>query len=458
MNLFPSHTDWQKVIQHHERIEAVYEFAKEHLSNVIRRSGESYFTHGMEVANTLLESSKDTSLICVAILHDLLAHQYGETLMRDAPLTEDEKHLIRQMYMLRRLHISDNTEDLDQVLDAFLNDGRLLLLRMTHRLNDIRHIDRFGPELRLKIARETLHMYTAIAGRLSMHAWRHEMEDRCFFIVYPDIAAHVKELFDSVKDLDDVCLGQTSAFITDKLTEAGIEFELESRVKTYYSTYRKMVVKDRAFEDLTDRLALRIIVDEVDMCYRILGIIHRSMHPMPGKLKDYIGAPKENGYQSIHTVVYPLRGVNAEPIEIQIRTKEMHQLCEYGVASHETYKRSEYTLSTPTTRVNLLHNLAGLREGVNSPKQFSEALRKYFSDDQIAVFDDDNNLHHLKKSSTAGDFVERLYPDQRTRLYEIKVNGRRVQPEKELRDGDIIEAKFRADGEITGKAIPLESQ
>ena len=214
------------------------------------------------------------------------------------------------------------------------------------------------------------------------------------------------------------------------------------RIKSLYSTYRKMVLKQRTFDQITDRLALRIIVDTLDDCYRALGIVHRHLHPIPGKLKDYIGAPKENGYQSIHSVVYPLPGVTEQPIEIQIRARDMHHACEFGTAAHGQYKESVYALQSQTSRVNLFRNLESLREESRDPKQFEQALRKYFREDHIAVFDARNNLFHFRKPASVLDFVCHVYPSRFHLLKEVFLNGRRRTPDTRLEDGDTVDAVF----------------
>jgi GTP pyrophosphokinase len=394
------------------------------------------------VAAVLSEATNDSSLLGVAILNDILIHPQGETLLRKSPLTKDEQGLVRHMYGLRRLHIDESTHDLDHVINEFTEDPRLLLLRMAHRLNDVRHLNRFSGMLRKSIANETLHMYAAIAGRLGMDTWRYEMEDTCFHIVQPTIAKRLKNLYQSKKTLDEACLKHAKNFLSHQLKEHAIECRMDQRVKTLYSTYRKMVTKNRRFEDLTDRLALRIIVHDTMECYRALAIIHSCMHPIPGKLKDYIGAPKENGYRSIHTVVYPLTGVTEQPMEIQIRTEEMHRTCEFGVSAHGEYKNTLYALNSHPARVDLFRNLQNLQEDTRSPEEFEQALRKYFSENHVAVFGASNTLYHFKQPLTALDFVCQVFPNRYRMLRSVCINGRTRPLSTRLHDGDTIEAIF----------------
>ncbi len=424
------------------RVLAVARYAVSHLSRLKRRSGETYDHHGFEVAVALREMTDNPMLIGVAVLHDILVHPRGESLLAGAPLTTEQKQLIEVLYSLRRLQLDSSTADLDRFIGAFSNDIRLLPLRMAHRINDLRNIERFAPQLRRRIANETLHMYAPIAGRLGMHAWRQQMEEASFAFLQPTLVKRVAKRQREREQLDLACLRHTRTFLLRKLEEHSIHAEIDWRIKGLYSIYRKMVIKRRMFEELTDRLALRVIVEDIDACYRTLGIIHGHMHPIPGKLKDYIGAPKENGYRSIHTVVYPLPGVTEQPIEIQIRTRAMHEEGERGMANHEDYKNYTYVLHSQVTRVNLFRNLASLRHEVRSPEQFETALRTYFQEDHLALFDEYNNLYHLKKPVTALDFVCHVFGKRCLRLKSVRINGRAQPMFMQLRDGDTVEAKF----------------
>ncbi len=432
------------------RIEEAYFFAKKNLKNFPRRTGESYFQHGSEVALTALEVRKDPMYAVVAILHDLLVHPEGKALVDFAPLLGDERFLVEEMHVLRRLHIDASTQDLDKVIAAFATDSRLLVLRMAHRLNDVRHFDRFTGKLKKDVANETLHMYAPIAGRLGFYAWRYEMEDRCFAVLQPKIFKKLQKKFTELKPFDLSCLHQAQKFLLQKFKTAGIDARIDFRIKGFFSTYRKMVLKHRKFEELTDRLALRIIVPDIDDCYKALGIVHRMMHPVPGKLKDYIGAPKENGYRSIHTAVYPLPGVTTQPMEIQIRTESMHKECEFGESAHGDYKHLRYRLSVKTSRVDIFRNLETLRLEAGSPKQFEQALCTYFRHDHLVIFDEKNNIFHIKKPVTVMDFLCFTVPERCKFLKEVKVNGKIDEFDRLLHDGDVVEARF-------GRAVSVKN-
>lgn len=425
-----------------KKIRAVIRFGERHLHDIRRRSGESYAVHGCEVAAALRELTDDASLLSVAVLHDLLVHPEGESLLRLSPLSAKERSLVRHLYPLRRLHIDDSTEDLDKVVTAFSNDGRILPLRIAHRLNDVRHLQRFSFTLGRQISRETLHMYAAIAGRLGMQVWRHEMENICFLFLQPRIAEKLQQRFTAVAELDKTCLTHAERYLKRALRRESVPGQIQPRIKGLYSTYCKMLIKRRTFEQLTDRLALRLIVSSVPDCYRALGVVHASFHPIPGKLKDYIGAPKENGYQSIHTVVYPLVNVSEQPLEIQIRTEHMHRHCEFGPASHGDYKDCLYAMDSKMSRVGLLRGLQTLREESRSPQQFSHALRHFFRQDHIVTFDEHDHLYYLRKPITALDFVCHAHGRRCTCLKAVRINGRPRPLHTILHDGDTVEAVY----------------
>ncbi len=409
------------------------------LSKVRRSSGENYFDHGNNIVNTLREITQDPALLCAALCHDVLVLRGGKQILDYSPLTHDERTLAIGMHRLRHLHINENTRDLDRVIQSFGNDSRLLLLRMAHRLVDVRNIRKFPVTRQRQIARETLHMYTAIASRLGFHRWRYEMEDTCFTILHPKRAAALEAQYAKMSAVDRMCIDRTTAFLQEKLRAVGIEAKLSDRIKGLYSTYRKMVTKRRAFHELSDRIAIRIVVPSRDDCYRALGIVHECMHPVPGKLKDYIGAPKENGYRSIHTVVWPLPGVTDQPLEIQIRTEEMDLECDLGIASHGEYKRLSYAFTSTGTAVDLWRNLQTLRAEAQSPAQFEKALRSYFDESHMAIFDGNGNIHHIARPATARGFLRIVSGNRQKQAKEVRINGRKRPVSTELRDGDCVE-------------------
>lgn len=421
---------------------AACEFGRKHLGHMKRRSGESYSDHGCRVAATLAEVHAEAGLLAVAVLHDLPVHPNGKALLQVSPLSSQQRALVKSMQGLRRLHINSRTKDLDTVIHAFSEYPSLLPLRMAHRLSDLRILKNFDKSLRQQIASESLHMYSSIAARLGMQAWRREMEETCFHELYPRIAKRIGQRMQQQQKLDISCLLHAKKFILRRMKERSVHCRVEYRIKSSYSTYRKMMRKDRRFDELTDRLALRIIVKSQDDCYRTLGLVHSLFHPIPGKIKDYIGLPKENGYRSIHTVVYPLAGVTEQPIEIQIRTEDMDRDCEYGIARHWSYKDASYALSSRSARVDLFRSFLILRQESSTPKRFEEVLRTYFREDHMVLFDAKNNVYHLRKPATALDFACSVAGNKCRTLKTVRLNGREVPLDSPLHDGDTVEPTF----------------
>lgn len=425
-------------------------FSYEHLSPIKRWSGENYAAHCLRVAFILREISNDARLQKLAVLHDLLMHPDGKDLLKKSSLDEKDRQVVRTLHKLRGLRIDVNTRDLDFVINSFTEDMDTCLIRMAHRLADVRQLDHLPEKRQRDMARETLHMYTALAGRLGLHAWRYEMEDKCFRLLYPRQARNLERQFRELEETDRVCLRETAKLLEDKLRAAGIRADIDGRIKPLYSAYRKMAVKNRAFNELTDRLALRVIVGSPDECYRALGIVHDAMRPIPGKLKDYIGAPKANGYRSIHTVVYPLPGVTERPIEIQVRTLRMHDECEHGIAAHHNYKNMMYNIKYDArARVDLFRNLEIIRRETHTSKDFARALRNYFRGDQIVLFDSQNRFYHIRKPATALDFACLIHQEKIGRISRCLVNGREQKMDYLLQDGDTLEFELGASHRAT---------
>jgi guanosine-3',5'-bis(diphosphate) 3'-pyrophosphohydrolase len=431
-----------------EEIGRVYSFSSKYLTKIQRASGESYFQHGIEVALTLKEIIPDPRLVIVAILHDLPVHPQGEKLLLKALLSNFQRKLILDMFQLRHLHIDAEMRDLDLALRSFTKDTRILLLRMAHRLNDMRHIDHFSEDRQQRLASETLHMYTAIASQLGINAVRTELEDRCFLYLFPEIAQKMKKQFQQLESVDKVCLSRMRDFICQKLGEYNIENRVQFRIKGLYSTYRKMLLKNLVLSEVMDRLALRIIVENEEDCYRVLWLVHKYMHPVPEKLTDYIGMPKDNGYRSIHTVIYPFVGVTEVPMEIQIRTHEMEKECEFGQAAHGDYKKIRYALTSMTSRVNLFRNLSVKRDVMNNPDDFEKIFRDYFNERKTMIFDEMGKPYYIDKSFTVLDFVCLQYGEKVIQLKTARVNGRIQHFSTFLRNGDIVHIRFSPENKI----------
>lgn len=425
------------------RLKDLFDLSQKYLQSIKRRSGESYSSHGLEVANTVYECMHDPELMGVALLHDLLVHKEGEDILDQSILTDQERDLIRNMNQLRRLHIDLEVADLNRVLNSFLDDYRLLILRMAHRLNDIRHLDRFSPDLKAQIALETLSVYAALAGRMGLNSWKHELEEVSFKTLYPKIYDQLLLNRKSSEKIDLKNLEHLSRFIKEKMKTHGISGEVSYRIKAPFSIYQKMTLKNLRYQDISDRLGVRIVVGSIMECYRALGVVQTCLKPISGRLKDYIAFPKENGYQSIHTVVSALPGEGAQVFEIQIRTKEMDQWSSFGNAAHGGYKAKAKSITRTTFKASLIKSIrrASAYASKNS-NQVNYLLEKTLNHRQIIVFDPDQNAFPVKSASNALDFVLKYHSKNFNQVDEIRINGKKLPLNTVLQDGDIIEVIF----------------
>lgn len=428
--------------EQYQKIKLIIDYLEPFLSKVNRNDFENYFEHDIDLLYTLFESNNYNELIPIALFHDVLSIKWWKQILEKSILSKEEKRKVYLLSQLSHIDLQGNKNDFNNFLDIITKNSDLVPIRLAHRLNDIRNINKFNLDNQNKLARETLHIYSALSWRFWIYKWRYEMEDIAFSFLYKEKAEFLKDKFNKYKNIDNYCLEKTKEFLNKQFVTYWLNVEIESRLKSLYSTYRKIIIKKRKFEDLTDRLAIRIITDNEEDCYKILYIIHKEFHIIPWKLKDYIGCPKENWYQSIHTVIYPLPWVTQLPIEIQIRSKSIHQACLYWTASHENYKSNCYLHKSNNTKVNLIKNFEFLEVKWLSPKDFENTLKKYFNEDKIAVFDSDNNLYNVKRNLNIIDFLRIVYWKKIKFLKEIYLNWRKASIDEELKEWDVIQWKF----------------
>ncbi len=417
------------------RIAKVRVFAKKHLGALRRPNGGDYAMHGREIAKVMQVVTDDPVFLCVAMLHDLPLHPNGEKLLREAPITREERDLVRKMHALRHLQLDNDMEALNSALHAFIDEPRLLPLRIVHRLVDIRMLHEIPGKLRTNLARETLSMYCAFAERLGMNSWRREMEDRCFAYLYPKETARVLKELKRSETQDKRDLAKAKAILARELKKAGIQAEIIASRKCVYSTFNSMQHERKAFGELHDRLKLLVLTKEMQDCYGALGVVHRMFHPMPGALKDHVAVPKDNGYQSINTGVYPLPGVCRQPLRICIRTRAMHEACEFGI------ERGGRMLHTCNSWLDMLRYLHQRKGDIRTPKQFAAVLRSYFGDG-ITIYDGNANMYRMQPPVSALDFVCHVYGSSAARLKKIYRNCMPCPPETLLNDGDIVDVAF----------------
>lgn len=425
-------------------------FSQDYLDRIRRKKFESYADHGVRVSETLSEVTDDPSLLSIALLHDILNHPNGKKLLSNSPLNKSEQRAIIKLHTLRNLRIDINKKDLDKVIKEFSRDYRLLLVRMAHRISDARALELLSKKKAKKIARETLLIYALLADKMGLRRWRYEMEDICFKYLYEKNSKKIEKQFKKYKKNDKDCLKHTKNYLSKEFKKANMNCRIEGRIKSLYSTYSKMVVKNKSFDEILDRLALRIIVNNTEDCYKALGVIQLSMHPIIGELKDYIASPKENGYRSLHTTIYPLPKISNRPMEIQIRSAKMHLECENGIASHLQYKIDNYNMRySPKSRVDLIKGLEIIRSEIHSSDNFSKALRQHSRGKRLTIFDEKNRIYNIEKPANLLDFVCSTYGKRVAYLKEAKINGSISNIFSLIKDGDVIEVKFQKKSKIS---------
>ena len=424
-----------------ERVQAAYDFAFNAHDGQRRRSGEPYITHPVAVAGLLADLRLDAQTLIAAILHDV---------MEDTPNTKEE---ITERFGREVAELVDGVSKLDQIqfrsraeaqaesfrkmLLAMVRDIRVIMVKLADRTHNMRTLGAMPPAKRRTIARETLEIYAPIANRLGMHAIKRELEDLGFRALYPRRYKVIEAAVKAAKGNQKQFVGRIAASLEEALDEAGIPARIEGREKDVYSIYEKMRRKKLSLGEVVDVYGFRLVVDRPDTCYRTLGVVHSVFKPMPERFKDYVAIPRVNGYQSLHTTLF---GPNGMPIEVQIRTEEMHRVAESGIAAHWQYKEgsgSEAGLQGTRTR-EWLQELVEIQQGGNS-EEFLESVKVDLFPDKVYVFTPRGEIRRLPRGSTCVDFAYSVHTDVGNRCVAAKVDRRLVPLRTPLRNGQTVE-------------------
>jgi guanosine-3',5'-bis(diphosphate) 3'-pyrophosphohydrolase len=404
-----------------------------------RKSGDPYITHPIAVAQLLADLGIGPAGLAAALLHDTVEDtEYTLDQLR-SDFGEEVAMLVDGVTKLDKVKFGENAqaETVRKMVVAMSKDIRVLVIKLADRLHNARTWG-FVPEAKAKQkAQETLEIYAPLAHRLGISAFKLELEDISFSVLYPKVYEEIVNLVRQRSPKRDEFIGAVIAAIDDDLKENKIKGKVAGRPKQYYSIYQKMVVGGREFDDIYDLVGIRVIVPEVRDCYAILGSVHSHWNPVPGRFKDYIAMPKFNLYQSLHTTVI---GPNGRPVEIQIRTQEMHNRAEYGVAAHWKYKQigSEGALSSEEDLVWLKH-LSDWQHETADPSEFLDALRFEIGAKEVYAFTPKGRVIGLTKGSTPVDFAYAVHTEIGHRTMGAKVNGRLVPLETQLNSGDVVE-------------------
>ena len=422
-----------------------YVFSAKAHAGQMRKSGEPYLTHPLAVAGILTDLEMDVDTIATGLLHDT---------MEDCLVTHDELmelfgeevcDLVEGVTKIGKLEFNSKeeaqAENFRKMVLAMARDVRVILVKLADRLHNMRTMEHMKPERRRAISRETLDIFTPIANRLGLSMMKTELEDLCFRYLHPEICAELETSLASGEDDREAYIKRTCQLLEEEFASNGLKTTVIGRSKHLMSIYRKMQDQSLEFEQVHDLLAFRIFVEDIGECYTTLGLTHAKYRHFPGKLKDYIAQPKSNGYQSLHTVVM---GPEKRPIEIQIRTHEMHRIAEVGIAAHWRYKEGHLALSREDMgKVAKLRELFEAAREVEDPQEFLETVKVDLFASEAFAFTPRGDVKFFPKGATALDFAYSIHTEVGSRCTGAKVNGRMVPLRYELQSGDTVEILTR---------------
>ena len=422
-----------------KRIRESYEFAKQHHGEQRRKSGELYITHPLAVAQIVAEELHlDSESIEAALLHDVIEDTdatYDDVAKLTSPtvadLVEGVSKLTRIQYATKEDEQMDN---LRKMLIAMSKDIRVILIKISDRLHNMRTMEYQTPAKQKQKSLETMEIYAPIAHRLGMQRMKWELEDLSLKYLDPIGYDEIVSKLDAKRPEYDALMSRTQAQIDQRLNEMGIKHIVYGRMKHPYSIYRKMFSQNKSLDEIFDLFAFRVVVDTVSDCYNVLGVIHDLYKPILGRFKDYIGTPKPNGYQSLHTTVMGNEGI---PFEVQIRTTEMHEIAEYGVAAHWKYKQNGQGAGTEG-KYEWVRRLLENQEGADA-EEFIHSLKVDMFSDEVFVFTPNGDVQNLPAGATPIDFAYAIHSAVGNRMIGAKVNNRIVTLDHVLKNGDIVE-------------------
>jgi GTP pyrophosphokinase len=416
-------------------IHRAYDIAASRHSGQFRKSGDPYITHPLAVAMILARYGLDADTVAAAILHDTVEDTDLTLDDVDREFGEDVAALIDGVTKLERIKFSNREEahaaTIRKMVVAMAKDVRVLLIKLVDRLHNVRTLHALGPKKQERIARETLEVYAPLAHRLGVQEIKHEMEDRCFAILYPLRYAEIEELVHTRAPARDAYLEKVIAEVEGLLAANSIEAAVTGRPKHPYSIYRKMVDAGRPFSDIHDLLGIRMITADVADCYAALGVVHTRWPPVQGRFKDFIAMPKFNLYQSLHTTVL---GPEGRPLEVQIRTREMHDRAEHGIAAHWRYKESDEVPDVAGVSSITFHP-----DEYERPEDFLAGLKLDLYQNEVFVLTPAGDVKTLPRGATPIDYAYSIHTEVGHRCVGSKVNGRLVPLDTALESGDIVE-------------------
>ena len=424
-----------------EQVNKAFEFANEAHSGQFRTSGDPYVSHPIAVANILSSFHMDEDSLSAAMLHDVIEDCGVPKKVIEEQFNKNVANLVDGVSKLDQLNITSRTEayaeNFQKMILAMAKDIRVIVVKLADRLHNMRTIEYLDLEKQKRKAKETLEIYAPIAHRIGMNNVYRELEDRSFKVLYPTRYRQLRTALKKNRGSQKRLLEKIKETLEKKLVDQGIPSCVEGREKHTYSVYRKMKESGRSFEEIMDVCAFKVIVDSADNCYKALGVVHSIFKPIEGRFKDYISIPKSNGYQSIHTVVVGLHG---QPIEIQIKTEEMNEMAENGIASHWIYKMGEGTETNPQQKARRwVADLLEMRDNFESSEEFIESVKTDIFPDEIYVFTPEGEIIQLGEGSTAIDFAYAVHTDIGHHCRACRINRKLAPLSVPLESGQTIE-------------------
>jgi guanosine-3',5'-bis(diphosphate) 3'-pyrophosphohydrolase len=438
-----------------DRVRDAFVFACEHHAAQRRKSGEDFIVHPVGVARICAGMRLDTETLCAALLHDTVEDTSASIEEVRERFGEQIAAIVDGVTKLTGIAFSSRdeaqAENYRKMMVAMATDVRVILIKLADRLHNMRTIDAMPKQKQLEKARETLDIYAPLAHRLGIHAIKWELEDLAFATLHPRKYQEIKGLVAQQRDERERYVAEAGEYLARELAAMGIEARIAGRAKHFYSIYSKMTKKGREFNEIYDLTAMRVIVDSVKDCYGTVGVIHSLWKPLPGRFKDFIAMPKFNMYQSLHTTII---GPEGRPLEIQLRTQEMHEMAEYGVAAHWMYKTTPGAPgsgehgnraggaangSGEDAKLQWLRSMLDWQKDMLDPQEFMETLRTDLFEDEVYVFTPKGEVKSLAAGATPLDFAYEVHTEIGHRCVGARVNGKIVPLHCELHSGDIVE-------------------
>ena len=430
-------------------IDKAFEFARKLHEGQYRVSEEPYIVHPIQVAIILAELRVDKNTVIAALLHDILEDTDTKPEEIKEKFGEDVLSIVQGVTKLGKYQFKSKeerqAENFRRMFIAMADDIRIIFLKLADRLHNMRTLNYMAQNKQQKIAQETLDIFAPLANRLGIGKIKAELEDLSLRYLYPEKYFEIAQLVAQKKTERQETVELLMNKIGESLKANGIEADIQGRFKHYYSIYAKMKRLNIAFHDLYDITAVRVITNDIRACYEVLGLIHSQFKPIPGRFKDYIAMPKGNGYRSLHTSVI---GPKAKPLEVQIRTHEMHEIAEYGIAAHWRYKESgsQKAENPADIKFSWMRKVAEMGKDVTNAQEFVESVKLDIFSDQVFAFTPMGDVFDLPKGATPVDFAFRIHTDVGFKTVGALINGRIVQLDTKLTNGDIVEIMTSKNG------------